>query len=598
MFSSSKIWSAYNQCCYGNVDCSTYCGNEWFFPANINLSGSTASYCSGDVIPDISGLIDIASCGTGTTNYANWNIVIYQDNDADFGNGGATAVATCGDPNSSCSYTPNNATCGTFYYYAIVTWDAFTFDPSCSGIGGGSYTSSAISITVNCDPSCSSTTPTIEPGIIVNEFSNGDSGSREYMEFLVIGDPCTTVDLRGWIFDDNNGLDDATCEGFSTQSTDVGVAPGHYRFRYIDRWSAVPVGSLILVYNSGDKNLAITLADDPTDSNNDLVYVLPMTDSGLESNGTLPNSTEPNCLYSPATYTTPPTSWAAISLNNTNDACQTRRPDGSYFHGFSYGSTTKMTGGPDDLNFNETGTGKVFYLNCGHHSFITDYSVGSADFPNGTSVETPGAPNNSLNQELVNFYRGVGGCGVVPPCVVLLSTNEILLKGKVKNNENLLNWFADELENVARLVLQKSTDNALFSDVTTINAPNAQRFAYSDFDPFTKTYYRVGCFLNNGTTVYSNTIVLTNKSKANGFSVSNIAPNPANTQFSFNFNLVERGASVMFKMYNVLGELVMYKELFSSQVITLQTEQLESGMYYLVFSSDNEQQSHKLLIQH
>jgi hypothetical protein len=289
-----------------------------------------------------------------------------------------------------------------------------------------------------------------------------------------------------------------------------------------------------------------------------------------------------------------PASWGPIGLRNSGDACQTRRPDGSYFHGFAYGASgSNMTGGPDNLLFAEDGTGRVYYLNCGHHSFITDYSAGPV-----ASDETPGFANNALNQELINYYRGVGGCGVVPPCVILLSTNEILLKGKVKNNENLLNWFADELQNVTRLVLQKSTDNALFSDVTTINAPNAQRFAYSDFDPFTKTYYRVVAFLNNGTTVYSNTIVLTNKSKANGFSVSNIAPNPANTQFSFNFNLVERGVSVMFKMYNVLGELVMYKELFSSQVITLQTEQLENGMYYLVFSSDNEQQSHKLLIQH
>src|SRR6478735_11611780 len=89
-------------------------------------------------------------------------------------------------------------------------------------------------------------------GLIVNEFSQGDQSSREYIELLVVGDrTCTdsTADLRGWIFDDQNGW-------YGTGS----ISTGHYRFANVTNWAAVPFGSIILFYNSaaGEKNLSIT----------------------------------------------------------------------------------------------------------------------------------------------------------------------------------------------------------------------------------------------------------------------------------------------------------------------------------------------------
>ena len=48
----------------------------------------------------------------------------------------------------------------------------------------------------------------------INEFSNGPSGTKEYIEFIVIDTGATydcvnltipCVDIRGWIIDDNNG---------------------------------------------------------------------------------------------------------------------------------------------------------------------------------------------------------------------------------------------------------------------------------------------------------------------------------------------------------------------------------------------------------
>lgn len=300
-------------------------------------------------------------------------------------------------------------------------------------------------------------------GIIVNEFSNGDSGTKEFMEFLVIGDPCTTVDLRLWIFDDNNGPDNVTCEGFSTQYASSGIASGHVRFSNISRWSDVPVGSIILVYNDNDKNTSITLSDDIDDSNNDLVYVLPISDSGFEkSDDAVPTSTG-DCGYNSSSYSTP-ASWTYIGLRNTGDACQTRKPDGSYFHGFSYGtSSSNITGGPDDLFFSTSGTDKNFYLNCGHHSFVTDYSVGDGDISDGSSDETPGYSNNTLNQKIVDYYRGTNGCGVKELCVTVLNSSLIYFNGKVYNDYNLIKVMTDSYDG-----LEHSIDGVNWTYLTTI----------------------------------------------------------------------------------------------------------------------------------
>ncbi|MFY7945233.1 MAG: hypothetical protein ACOVNZ_11650, partial [Crocinitomicaceae bacterium] len=47
--------------------------------------------------------------------------------------------------------------------------------------------------------------------LIINEVSQGPTGSKEYVEFLVVPGSgpyqCSNycIDLRGWIIDDNNG---------------------------------------------------------------------------------------------------------------------------------------------------------------------------------------------------------------------------------------------------------------------------------------------------------------------------------------------------------------------------------------------------------
>ncbi|MGB1452459.1 MAG: hypothetical protein ACPG7H_02665, partial [Crocinitomicaceae bacterium] len=80
----------------------------------------------------------------------------------------------------------------------------------------------------------------------INEFSNGPSGTQEYIEFIVMDTGATydcvnltfpCVDIRGWIIDDNNGYHGSN-----------GVAGGCNRFSNDPFWSCIPVGTIITVY--------------------------------------------------------------------------------------------------------------------------------------------------------------------------------------------------------------------------------------------------------------------------------------------------------------------------------------------------------------
>ncbi len=153
--------------------------------------------------------------------------------------------------------------------------------------------------------------------LIINEFSQGANGAQEYIELVVAGqrncsgDSC--ADIRGWIIDDNNGWYGA--------AGGQGIAPGHIRFSNSPNWSCVPYGSIILLYNLGDKNPVITMPDDPTDANGDHVYVLPSVSPFIEGSVATPLSPSSTTYSYPTgtAYTASP-AWNAIGLANTGDA--------------------------------------------------------------------------------------------------------------------------------------------------------------------------------------------------------------------------------------------------------------------------------------
>lgn len=240
-----------------------------------------------------------------------------------------------------------------------------------------------------------------QSGLIINEFSQGTNGTKEFFEFVVIGQKsCTdsTVDIRGWIFDDH-------CGWYSG----AGAAGGHKRFSNDANWSKVPIGSIILVYNDGDKNTSITQSPDPTDANKDYIYIVPISSSLLDQNASPANGGGGGSYVYPSTgYTSGGGSWISLGLRNDGDAVISVNPTNltRAFHSITYNDLSAGTQTPT-IAVGSVGGGRNCYLSNGNYTTSSSYTVGSA----GTSAETPGAANNTANSNWINSLRVPTGGG-------------------------------------------------------------------------------------------------------------------------------------------------------------------------------------------
>lgn len=215
-------------------------------------------------------------------------------------------------------------------------------------------------------------------GVIVNEISNGSSGNKEWVELIVVGSQ-PTVDLSGWIIDDNNGDFDSLAAG-------KGIASGHVRFASPlpaclagQSLAAAPVGARIIIYNSDDVDGFLAgHPNDPCDTDGDKVYYLPVG-STSNTNHLQRCVDQPRVSPVPATsnysgcvYTTA-SAWSELNLRNLGDAMQTRRPDSLFFHGFAYGDLVvppapNFPDGSPSFNVNHlTGANSAYQFSCGNY---------------------------------------------------------------------------------------------------------------------------------------------------------------------------------------------------------------------------------------
>jgi gliding motility-associated-like protein len=240
--------------------------------------------------------------------------------------------------------------------------------------------------------------------LIINEVSQGPSGSKEYVEFLVVpgtgpyqcSDYC--LDLRGWIIDDNNGY-------FSGGGgSGLGIAAGAVRFSTNSFWSCVRVGTLILVYNDQDLNSALPPIDNSlTDGN--CTVVLPISSNLFEHQTVSPTTsigTYPTTGWSPGGL------WGPISMANGGDSFQIYNATNLTMpvHGVSWVNNNVNP----IIFFSTTASNAVyFFANIldNNPSNQANWVAGTCSAPDN---QTPGSPNNTANasyiQSLTNNCAG------------------------------------------------------------------------------------------------------------------------------------------------------------------------------------------------
>lgn len=225
--------------------------------------------------------------------------------------------------------------------------------------------------------------------LIINELSQG-SGTQEYVEFLVVStqnNSCgrPTLDLRKWIFDDNNG--------YFKAGSGSGIANGSMRFADNPFWSAVPAGTLILIYNSNDFDHTIIPTNDLSLTDGNCRLVIPSNSNLIEKNS-LPDNTNPN--YPSAGWTSSG-DWSNVAMRNAGDAFQIYSANNTTTpaHSVSYGDNHLQ----QDIYFPGAASGLVYSF---ENTLSDNYHLqGNWTSKSITGNQTPGLPNSSNNASYI-----------------------------------------------------------------------------------------------------------------------------------------------------------------------------------------------------
>ena len=232
--------------------------------------------------------------------------------------------------------------------------------------------------------------------LIINELSQGPSGAKEFVEFLVVPtgviNPCqqnaTCLDMRGWIFDDNNSY-------FTPGNTSgVGLAQGALRFSNSAFWSCIPVGTLIVVYNDGDINASLP-GNDVSMADGNCRLVIPASSGLIEVNVNNPSAASP--LVYPFAGWTPGGIWTTTGMANGGDSYQIYSPLNTNIPAFavSWGNNSSNT----IIYFVGPATGTTYYFNSNTNNPFLQGNWSSASSAGG---DTPGAGNNANNIAYIN----------------------------------------------------------------------------------------------------------------------------------------------------------------------------------------------------
>jgi len=232
--------------------------------------------------------------------------------------------------------------------------------------------------------------------LILNEVSQGPSGSKEFVEFLVIPGTgsyqCNNycIDLRSWIIDDNNGY-------FSGGPTSgVGIANGAVRFKNDPFWQCIPIGTIILIYNDLDVNTSIPANDFSTTDGN-CRLILPISSTYFENQTVSPSTA---AMTYPSSGWLPGGSWGPISMANGGDSFQIYAPTSlsTPTHGVSWVNNNINT----FIYFATSATNSVYYFGNtidNNPSNQANWISGTCSSPNN---QTPGLPNNAANTSFIS----------------------------------------------------------------------------------------------------------------------------------------------------------------------------------------------------
>ena len=158
------------------------------------------------------------------------------------------------------------------------------------------------------------------------------------------------------------------------------------------------------------------------------------------------------------------------------------------------------------------------------------------------------------------------------------------LQGAKQNSGNIINWKVSCISNLnATMILQRSTDNRNFTDITSITATAArcqQPFDYIDITAASGTnYYRLKTINDDGKITYSIVIVIVNK--ATGFDMVSLLPNIVRSNALLNITSAQK-TTLQMVITDAMGRPVQkaaYSLIAGSNQFEITVANLPAGMY-------------------
>jgi len=284
--------------------------------------------------------------------------------------------------------------------------------------------------------------------------------------------------------------------------------------------------------------------------------------------------------------------YPSVEYNTTNAAAATWRTlNEPLAIGAGYAGLVQLTpfwfktndGSPynadSDLSPTTVNTGNILTLN-----------------PNYVGTDISLVSNNKNYVQFDNQISSFSGGTVafrVTPITILLNNTILSFEGEIAGKVNQIHWTIDTEQGIVDYQLERSQDGINYETVYTTDTKGQLKYAFTDQDPFLRTYYRLKITQSDGSIKLSQWIVLQQEESKN--SQVQIYPNPIRHSVQIDF-LASQGYSTI-SITDLLGRVVLEKQLATVEgknQLTLDLSSLSNAVYLLSFKNGSQQVVRKI----
>lgn len=215
---------------------------------------------------------------------------------------------------------------------------------------------------------------------------------------------------------------------------------------------------------------------------------------------------------------------------------------------------------------------------------------------------------------LVNTFNNGGACpqpevditfggdiGLTCDPPIPLGSNFINFHGVAEERYNFLMWETMNDEKTAHYILERSQLGNSWEYVGTVQSnysPDGGQYTMYDQHPYAPfTYYRIKQVNMDGESEYTQ-IISVSRGVLDGNWVSNLIPNPATSEFSFQYQGKNFSEPVVVNVINNIGQIVYAEEhnIENKTAVTISTDNLANGTYQVMITQGELKMMKRLVV--